>query len=659
MFSSTDSLLYKSEKLFLPVFLYNKSMKKQMLELIRTLKQAGSPMTSSSLANRLNVSPRSVKSYIQDINLLLPDTVVSSHKGYVIDQKKADELLSESKSAIPQTAEERVSYIINNLIKRGFINSFDLCDEMFIAYSTLKADLVDVRKTLQKADLQLINQNDTLAVTGLEKNKRKLLSSLLYSESRNNFVNYEKMSSSFEGIDVMFIKNTIQEQFEKHRFFINDYSLENLILHSSITIDRIRNGYSATDTGTVPSVVRSHEYDLAHDIINRFEKKFNVHFNEIEVAEFTMLILSRASNLDYETITVDNVRHYVGENIYQLADSIIRDFGSYFYIDLSQPEFFVRFCLHIKNLLVRSSSGYFSKNPLTESIKQNCPLIYDAAVNSAQLIREKTGINLNDDEIAYIAFHIGGALELQSSLSNKLSAVIFCPGYYNLNNRLSDTISRRFSDDLVVTSILTQEEELDKVQSDLIISTMPSDRKVSVPFVEVSPIIKEADLELVRNKVDEIRRNKKQNVFRERLSQLIKDELFEVCDKPFSKEETIHQMAEQLKQLGYVGDVFESDVLERDAISSVAFDAFAIPHAMKMHEKKTGMNIRICKTPVDWDENEVRLVMMLCFNRNERYLFNELCEPISMILIDPDNFNDVIKAESAEEFIRILSERLT
>ena len=634
-------------------------MKKQLLELMRTLKQADAPMTSSSLANHLNVSPRSVKSYIQEINLIIPETICSSHKGYVIDPEKADEILSESKSAIPQTPDERVSYIINNLIKRGMINAFDLCDEMFIAYSTLKGDLVNVRKILLKGDLQLINQNDTLMVTGLEKNKRKLLSSLMYSESRNNFVNYEKMSSSFEDIDVMFIKNAILEGFEKHRFFINDYSLENLILHSSITIDRIRNGYSATDTGTIPPVVRSHEYDLAHDIISRFEEKFNVHFNEIEVAEFTMLILSRASNLDYETITVDNVRQYVGEEIYRLADNIIKDFGSYFYIDLSQPEFFVRFCLHIKNLLIRSSSGYFSKNPLTSSIKQNCPLIYDAAVNAAILIRERTGINLNDDEIAYIAFHIGGALELQSTLTNKLSAVIFCPGYYNLNSKLSDSITKRFSDVLVISAILTQEEELDKVTCDLIISTMKSDQKISTPFVEISPIIKEADLEQIKNKVSEIRINKKRSTFREHLSYLIKEELFEVCDKPFSKEETIHQMAEQLKRLGYVGDVFESDVLERDAISSVAFDEFAIPHAKKMHEKKTGMNVRICKTPVDWDENKVKLVMMLCFNRNERYLFNELFEPISMILIDPDNFNDVIKAESAEEFIEILSERLT
>ena len=37
--------------------------------------------------------------------------------------------------------------------------------------------------------------------------------------------------------------------------------------------------------------------------------------------------------------------------------------------------------------------------------------------------------------------------------------------------------------------------------------------------------------------------------------------------------------------------------------------------------------------------------MMLCFNINERYLFNELFEPISMILVDPDNLSKVLKTK--------------
>ncbi len=631
-------------------------MKNHLLQIIRTLKDSDAPVTSGSLANKLNVSPRSVKSYIQEINATAPDTIFSSRKGYVIDRDKADELLNVSRSSVPQTAEERVNYLINAIIKRGLVNAYDLCDEMFISYSTLKADLASVRKILSKGDLELVNQNDTLVVNGLEKNKRKLLSSLLYSESRNNIINYERMSSTFENIDVLYLKDTILNKFEEHRFFINDYSLENLILHSAITIDRIRNGYDSDSQNKVPSVLKSHEYELANDIIRSFEEKFGIRFNESEVGEFAMLILSRASNLDYETVTIENVRHYVGEDIYQLTTDIIKDFSTYyFFIDLSKPEFFVRFALHLKNLLIRANSGYFSKNPLTDSIKQNCPLIYDSAVNAARMIKEKTGIDLNDDEIAYIAFHIGGALELQSDLSNKITCSIFCPSYYNLNNRLADTIAKKFSDSLVISAIITQEEDISKVNSDLLISTMHTDLKIPVPSIVISPIITKNDLDDIQNKISEIKIQKKQHQFKENLSNLIRQELFFVIEDKLSKEEIIHFMADKLRTHGYASDTFESDVLERDAISSTAFGTFAIPHAMKMNEYKTGICVCLCKDPIEWDECEVELIMMLCFNRNDRQLFNELFEPLSMILVDPDNLNKAIRTKNADEFISVIS----
>ena len=636
-----------------------KSVKKQLIQLIRTLKQADKPMTSASLANTINVSPRSVKSYISEINATLEDTILSSRQGYLIDQEKADELLKESKSLIPQTADERVIFIINKLIKTGMENAFDLCDEMFISYSTLKADLVKVRKMLADTDLELINQNDMLFINGLEKNKRKLLSNLIYSESHNHFVDTERISNSFEGLDATFIKVTILKKFEEHHYFINDYSLENLILHSTITIDRIRNGFAAKENKAPVSPLKLHEADLARSIIREFEQEYDITFNDTEVAEFTLLILSRASNLDYETVTIDNVRQYVGEKIYDLSNKLIQDFSNYFYIDLSQPEFFVRFALHIKNLLVRADSDYFSKNPLTDSIKQNCPLIYDCAVNAAKTITEETGITLTDDEIAYIAFHLGGALEMQNAMTNKLSAYIFCPGYYNINARLSESISSRFSDILILSGIITTMEELHKVSCDLIISTMNIDSEVAIPYVLISPFANENDLKNLAIKVNGLRQKKKRDTFKDNLSYLINEDLFTVTDTNFSKEDVIHMMADHLKELGYVGSNYESEVIERDSISSTAFGTFAIPHAMKMHEKKTGINVLITNDPIDWDGNEVKLVMMLCFNRNERYLFNELFEPISMILIDPDNFNEVLKAKSAEEFIDILSEKIT
>lgn len=626
-------------------------MKVQLTQLVRILKNSTSPITSSSLADELNVSPRSVKTYIQEINGISPGTIQSSRRGYTINPDKAADLLLSSESTIPQTSNERINYIIKQIISHGPLDSYDLCDAMYISYSTLKSELVKVRRKLSDSDLQLMIEHDQLFVTGLEKNKRRLLSSIMYDESRNNFVNYGIMTSNFESLDIGFIKETILETFNEFHYFINDYSLENLILHVTITIDRIRNGYITNDAGGLTSVIRSHEHELAEAIIRKLEKRFNISFNETETAEFTLLIISRASNLDYEEINPENLRQYIGEDVYSLAEEIIKDFSSYFYIDLSQPEFFVRFALHIKNLLVRASSDYFSRNPLTESIKQNCPLIYDASVAAAKIIHEKTGIYLNDDEIAYIAFHIGGALELQDTIKTKISTCIFCPNYYNLNLQMSDRITKRFGSQLVINNVITEEENIAKVNADFLISTMPTDIPISIPTLIISPFIKDQDLNSIEQMIRHIQRTKRQKQFRDHLSFLITPELFEVAHSAPDKETLLHSMAEKLRRNGYVGESFEEEVLERDRMSSTAFGMFAIPHAMKMHELRTGMNIMILEEPVDWDGKPVQLVMMLCFNRNERYIFNEVFEPLSMILSDRDKLKTALTCRTSEEFI--------
>ena len=70
-------------------------MRKQQIQLIRHLKENDEPITSASLANLLDISPRSVKTYITEINDMLPGTIDSSRKGYLIDKEKAEQLLEE------------------------------------------------------------------------------------------------------------------------------------------------------------------------------------------------------------------------------------------------------------------------------------------------------------------------------------------------------------------------------------------------------------------------------------------------------------------------------------------------------------------------------------------------------------------------------------
>ena len=395
-------------------------------KLIRLLLEM-QPSTAQTLAERMGVSVRSIKNYVHEINSEASETVLSSRDGYRLDVEKAKALLDEKTDNIPQTSRERVIYILNQLLNHHnneTVNLYDLSDEMYISMSTLKNELQKVKRKLARFDLKLITRGDDVSISGLEKNKRKMLSSILYDESNVNFLNLQAIQNAFSNIDIEFIKNTVLQTFDEYHYFINDYSLVNLVLHITISVDRIRNQNMNTQQIQELPAVRLHEYELAQRVAEQLEEHFQIQYSDAEVYEMTLLIISRATTIDYKSINASNLEEFVGKDCLDLVKQLIQDVSAFYYIDLSEQEFLIRFALHIRNLLVRSKNNYFSKNPLAQGIKTSCPMIYDVSVSLAGTIKEKTGVSINDDEIAYIAFHLGSTIEAQKSLTTKITAIL-------------------------------------------------------------------------------------------------------------------------------------------------------------------------------------------------------------------------------------------
>lgn len=632
-------------------------MKPKIIKLIRILSDYTEFVTASSLAANMDVSTRSIKSYIQEINSVYPEAIESSREGYRIDKQAARRILEESGTHIPQSSQERIVYIINSLIKSDTsVNTYDLCDEMFISYSTIKNDLQAVKSKLRKYDLQLNNNHDNLTVSGLEKNKRRLLSSILYDESNVNFVNLETIQNIFPEIEIELIKDSLLEIFDRFHYFVNDYSLINLVLHITIAIDRIRNRNVNTEDIRDMPPISSHEYELARNIARKIEEDFRIEYNQAEVYELALLLISRATAIDYQSITVSNLEDFITPECLALVRELISDVNSYYYIDLTEPEFLIRFALHIRNLLQRSKNNYFSRNPLTEEIKTSCPLIYDVSVCLSSTIKERTGISINDDEIAYIAFHLGSTLEAQKNLSEKVTAALYCPSYYDTNVKLTDTINRHFSSELLITNIFTEERELEKTgKNDLVLSTVPLNSVIQLPLLQISPFFTEKDVQSLRRQLTEIKTNKRRKQFREYLEYLIVPEFFERRDDLTDYDQVVRHMVGKMVSMGYVDEDFEQDIRAREQLSATAFQDFAIPHAMKMRAHRTGINVLISDTPVKWGDKQVRIVLMLCFNRDERFIFNEIFEPLTMVLSSRENVKRLVTAGDYQEFIGMLA----
>lgn len=610
---------------------------------------------ASRLATLLDVSLRSIRNYVKEINSAFPDTISSSNKGYSINHNKAISILKEEQYDIPQTSKERIDFIITRLLnhnQRTRTNIYDLSNELYISTSTLKNDLNKIKRKLARFDLSLIQEGDWIHVEGLERNIRKILSFILYEESSVNFVSMTSLQQGFPDIDVEFIRKTLIEILDKHQYFINDYSLINLLLHLTIAVDRIQNQSIHDEQNSQSEKLFLNEYTVAQEILEKLAQKFQITYDNTEINELSLLIITRATSLNYKKISKANIEQYIGKDLLAIVHELINSINIFFHKNLFDEDFLVRFALHIRNLLIRSANNRFSKNPLADSIRKTSPLIYESSVNLASELKNLTGISINDDEIAYIAFHIGSAIKTVESLKEKIKVVYYCPNYYDIQDQLVHFIKKYFDTDLIITSIISDESQITELNhTDLILTSIPISTLSDIPVIQINIFPNDNDRILLSNTILKLRKKKEQQQFKTYLNELLNEELFEVNPSIQDSKTCIIYMANRLSDKDYVDQHFLNEVLEREKLSHTAFSGAAIPHSMYMDAKKTAISILINPNGIKWGNTTVHIVLMMAFKKNERYIFNEIFEPLTMILTGAENLQNLTTVSTYEEFI--------
>ena len=161
-------------------------MTNKKLDVLNYLQRNSNWKTASEISASLGYSVRSVKSYIRELNSSKPDMILSSQKGFLLNNyETANELTNTFHSELPQTREERISYIIKKLVAED--TAYDLVqfdEDLFISPLTLQNELTALKSELAVYDLVLKTKNNIASVIGNERNKKRLISSMIYRETR-------------------------------------------------------------------------------------------------------------------------------------------------------------------------------------------------------------------------------------------------------------------------------------------------------------------------------------------------------------------------------------------------------------------------------------------------------------------------------------------
>ena len=386
----------------------------------------------------------------------------------------------------------------------------------------------------------------------------------------------------------------------------NEYGLNDVLLHTAIALDRVAANHPARGArggGSRPA--RSSPADDAAagplaELLSRLLAETSARRSvPADLAHLTRLLETRAATRTTETAQADAAGRPVSPRL-PLVRRIVGSASSAYLIDLDDEDFIERLALHVDNLVARASESSFSRNPLTASIKAAYPLIYELAVYIASELARTEGIAVNDDEIAYIAMHVGAYLDRRRSRGEAVRVAVSAPAYHDVHTVLAERIRAAVDDDVEVVG--PGDDGADS--ADLVVAVLEPAAPVE-RLVVVAPFPTEADLERVRAEITRVRRARRRARLAAALSSYIAPELFVRGLRGLDRDGAIRMLGDRMIAVGVIDHAYVEGALERERLSSTAFtEHLAVPHAMTMTARRTAIAIAVDDVPIDWARRE-------------------------------------------------------
>lgn len=640
-------------------------MKKKEQELLNYLSEFNKPIRSAEIANALDISVRSVKNYVHNINSLYGKNIIlSSRNGYELNlQNNYSLVLTNSSQQIPQTLEERSFFIIKQLVLNhsAHIEIFDLCDSLCVSYSTIKSIISKMNKTYSSYNLEFYCEHDCVRIKGDEINKRKLLSYIINEESKSSIMNVNVLKDNFASIDVEKLQNIIFTTFKKYNYYLNDFSSMNLLLHLLIIVDRELNGNELNDGQNEVSIDNQVELNFLNEFIEQLETTFDISINKYERFEIYMLFKTNA-NFSIEDSS-KKLKELVGDNIIELIDKYVEDINNIYMVDLSSKAFKTPFTLHLKNLLLRAQSGKYTSNPMAETIKNNSPLIFDIAIYISLDLAERFNIKINEDETAFLAMHIGSEIERQADNKDKIPVAILCPNYHNMADQIMNSLMLNFGNQLNMVGSIHNENDFYTLNNpvSILFTTIPVTTKIintntnePLDVVLISPLNLKSQFSIIQNAILQAQEKYRDRKLKVKFNDFFEQSLFVVDSKLKNKKQVLTKLCDCLLVQNYVDTNFEESVYKRENAAGTAFGNVAIPHSVEMNAIKTSIAVAISKEGFQWDSNIVHVVLLLAINKADRRSFRALYESLISLFSEDKVIQEIRNCTSFDEFKSII-----
>ena len=666
-------------------------------------------VTAAELSVELGVTPRSVRSYVSAVKTSSHplEVISSSADGYRLNPGNYARFIGDSstpmdRSAAPASPAERGRHLVRRLASapQG-IDLYTLAAALFVGESTLEADLRRLRHETEPFAIGFTRNANQLRLTGTEVDLRGLLARMFRTESPPGFLSLTRIERAFGLSDLAGFERALEVLLAERGLVVNGFAVNDVLLHLAVAVSRTRiagptvpsvpasaSASVPASASAVPSVPASApasasasapasasagaggsprktpdpeadtDSSLSTELARLVARRFDVSLSPVDQRYLATLVTTRSATRAAGENSAGGIRSTEQD----LVEAIVRRIAEHFSVELNGDAFSAKLSLHVQNLVGRAREHNYSRNPMARTIKITYPLIYEIAVFAAHEIGREMHIAMGDDEISYLALHVGAALERSAPVEEPVTCTVICPGYHGLHLQLMQRLDKIFGSELKIDSLIARAELLnpqpDVPGSDLVlttVATLGSAAPRAGTLVSIHPFLTENDVISVRQAVGGVRRRRRRAPLRAALLGLFEPALFERNLEAGSPEELIRILGDRMITAGVIGPETVNGAIVRETLSSTAFtDTLAVPHPFEPVATRSAISIAVNETAVQWGGSQVNVVAFLALAPGDQAIFCGVFNQLISAFADHDEAARIIRR--SVDFASFISE---
>lgn len=635
--------------------------------LVQVLIDEGGWVDSSRLSEVFNVTSRTVRARVQRVNNARGAYCIeSSHKGYRAMRRCEGDV-----TATPDiydgdgiSPRRRIKLELAELI-RGVhpVSIYDLAEEHCVSDSTIRADLRKLASQINGHKLQLAYKRDIVSIEGAERDKRRLIGEIV-SESEQGIAGAIAL-----GVNELFfvlpftseeLVQSLKESLAAHHLICTGFYFDNVVLHLAISLSRMHSGKTMVDDSASETLSADQPaYQVASDILLRFGDQMGLIPSNAEIGYAAWAIFANSSRA-HVVGSGPSEPEQLNDNDMRLAYQVVRPLEVAYDLEPFDDEFIIRLSSHLHGMIRRLKSSMRVRNPLLEKTKVGYPLVYDMAVHLAGGIQHEVGLPVNEEEIAFLAFHIGGYYESKRMDRNFVTCVFCYVPYQNLHHDFIDYFNSAFKGRaaLIETCELPVSNVIEK-QCDVVFTQTDVAAPRAMAVVKVGPMLSDQNKAIISRAVEEAYRMKRGRRAASLLQRYLRRDLYRRNHPASDRNELIWDIVNDCRQKGLCDDNLYQAICDREEISSTAFgNQVAVPHSATPCSNQPFLYIVLNERPVRWGEQKVNIALLIGTTEEERSSFRTVFENLLEVLSNPINASRLIGTQTYDEFVGMLVEMI-